>query len=432
MVHDGDVRECLRRLQERMEVRGLRPVTITVYRRCVRRFILHVGKPLDDVTTGEVEQYLLEQARQGAHPRTRNVILAALRFAFRASSRPGAAADIPWAKAPRCSPDILSGSEVSRLLAATTSPKYRAIFMLAYGAGLRVSELVALLTTDIDSERMLIHVREGKTGPRYVMMSPRVLEALRAYWRAFRPTGPRLFPGRSREAGDPHLTREAVHKVLAQGGPGGGNHQDGLAAHAAPHIRDASAGDGRRRADRAGAARPRVHREHGEVPTPDDGAAATGAEPARPDRDGARANARLTASDARARPRPSGAAAAAGRNRPGLEVAEIFRRAITGLQAQARARPRRGAHRPRRDGLSDGCARRPRGRVRGVRARAARVQLVPQPPLPQVSGDARCALGGGAGSTASCPCTTSTSCSRCPATCTRSRGATARSYSICC
>jgi integrase/recombinase XerD len=110
----------------------------------------------------------------------------------------------------------LSGSEVSRLLDATTSLKYRAIFMLAYGAGLRISELVSLETTDIDSERMLLHVRESKTGPRYVMMSPRVLEALRAYWRAFRPREPRLFPGRKKGATDPHLSREAVHGVLAK------------------------------------------------------------------------------------------------------------------------------------------------------------------------------------------------------------------------
>jgi integrase len=98
------------------------------------------------------------------------------------------------AKVRRRSPEILSGSEVSRLLDATTSLKYRAIFMLAYRAGLRISEVVSLEATDIDSERMLLHVRESKTGPRYVMMSPRVLEALRAYWRAFRPSGPRQVP----------------------------------------------------------------------------------------------------------------------------------------------------------------------------------------------------------------------------------------------
>jgi integrase len=85
--------------------------------------------------------------------------------------------------------------------------------MLAHGAGLRVSEITGLQVADIDSKRMLIHVREGKTGPRHVMLSPRVLEALRAYWKAARPKGPSLFPGRSRSA-NPGLSREAVNRVL--------------------------------------------------------------------------------------------------------------------------------------------------------------------------------------------------------------------------
>jgi integrase/recombinase XerD len=216
MVRNSYVQKSLQRMQERMELRGLKPITVAVYSRCVRRFITHVGKPLGSVTTKDIEQYLLGLARDGINPRTRNVVLVAIRFAFRTTVRRDRTTGIPLAKAPRRSPEILSGSEVGRLLDATTSLKYRAIFMLAYGAGLRISELVSLNTTDIDSERMLIHVREGKTGPRYVMMSPRVLEALRAYWRAFRPTGPRLFPGRLNQAADPHLTRAAVHKVLAK------------------------------------------------------------------------------------------------------------------------------------------------------------------------------------------------------------------------
>jgi site-specific recombinase XerD len=204
-------------MRERMEVRGLKPLTVSTYLRCLRQFITRVGKPLGSATTRDIEQYLLALAHDGIHPRSRNVILVALRFAFRASPhRRNPTAGVPLAKAPRRVPEILSGSEVRRLLDATTSLKYRAIFMLAYGAGLRVSEVVGLQTTDIDSERMLIHVREGKTGPRYVMMSPRVLEALRAYWRAFRPTGLRLFPGRRSEVADPHLTRAVVHKVLAK------------------------------------------------------------------------------------------------------------------------------------------------------------------------------------------------------------------------
>ena len=216
MVRDSYVQQTLQQVRTRMEVRGLAPVTVTIYLRSIRRFIAHVGKPLGTVKRREVEEFLLDLARRGVHPRTRNVILGALRFAFRGLRCPNPTVGVPMAKAPRRTPEILSGSEVKRLLEATTSPKYRAIFLLAYGAGLRVSEVVGLKTTDIDSERMLIHVRAGKTGPRYVMMSPRVLEALRAYWRAFRPTGPQLFPGRGSEVADPHLTRMAVHKVLAK------------------------------------------------------------------------------------------------------------------------------------------------------------------------------------------------------------------------
>jgi integrase/recombinase XerD len=190
--------------------------TIETYVRCVRRFIAQVGKPLGAVKAKDVEQYLLDLAHQDRSPATRNVTLAAIRFALRACLRRDPCNEIRPAKVRRRSPEILSGSEVSRLLDATTSLKYRAIFVLAYGAGLRISELVSLETTDIDSERMLLHVRESKTGPRYVMMSPRVLEALRAYWRAFRPSGPRLFPGRQKGAADPHLSREAVNRVLTK------------------------------------------------------------------------------------------------------------------------------------------------------------------------------------------------------------------------
>jgi integrase/recombinase XerD len=215
MVHDSYVDQVVAQVQTKMVLRELAPLTIETYVRCIRRFIARVGKPLAAVKAKDVEQYLLDMAHQERSPGTRNVNLAAIRFALRACLRRDPCREIRPAKVRRRSPEILSGSEISRLLDATTSLKYRASFMLAYGAGLRISELVSLATTDIDSERMLLHVREGKTGPRYVMLSPRVLEALRAYWRAFRPSGPWLFPGRQRQA-DPHLTRQAVRKVLAK------------------------------------------------------------------------------------------------------------------------------------------------------------------------------------------------------------------------
>jgi integrase/recombinase XerD len=294
MVHDSYVDQVVARVHAKMLLRELAPNTIETYVRCVRRFIARVGKPLGAVKAKDVEQYLLDLVHQDRSPGTRNVNLAAIRFALRACLRRDPCKEMQPAKVRRRSPEILSGSEVSRLLDATTSLKYRAIFMLAYGAGLRISELVSLETTDIDSERMLLHVRESKTGPRYVMMSPRVLEALRAYWRAFRPRGPRLFPGRKKGATDPHLSREAVHRVLAKAALAAGITKT-VSPHTLPQFRHALAGNRRRRAGGAIAARPRLSREHSFVPAPDDRAAAAGAEPTRPDRDRTRTHARLKA-----------------------------------------------------------------------------------------------------------------------------------------
>jgi site-specific recombinase XerD len=214
MDRDKYVQQFLEQMRVRMEVRGLRPVTMAVYARVLARFIAQVGKPLDTVEPRDIERYLHEMALRGCAPQSRNVVLISLRFACGMLLERDPTTGVPRAKVRRRMPAILSGSEVKRLLEATRSLKYRAIFMLAYGAGLRASEVLALETGDIDSERMLIHVRDGKTGERYVMMSPRLLATLRAYWRQARPSGPRLFPGR--DAAHSHLTRAAVHKVLAQ------------------------------------------------------------------------------------------------------------------------------------------------------------------------------------------------------------------------
>jgi len=109
-------------------------------------------------------------------------------------------------------PTILSGTEIERLLGAMTSNKHRALVMLAYGAGLRVSEVAGLEIQDIDAKRMVLRIRNAKRGrERYVMLSPLLLQTLRAYWKEARPQGPSLFPGR-----DPArlLTRSAIHKAM--------------------------------------------------------------------------------------------------------------------------------------------------------------------------------------------------------------------------
>ena len=135
------VQKSVERMKIYMELRGLRPNTAYTFAHCARRFLAHVGKPPATVTTKDVEGFLLDLARKGRSPRTRNVNLSAVRcllFATTGESSRVVTTGIPNAKVPRRSPEILSGSEIGRLLDATEQPKYRAIFMLAYCAGLRV------------------------------------------------------------------------------------------------------------------------------------------------------------------------------------------------------------------------------------------------------------------------------------------------------
>lgn len=109
-------------------------------------------------------------------------------------------------------PAILSREEIERLLGALKSLKMQAIVLTAYGAGLRVSEVVHLEVADIDSHRMVIHVRHGKGNrDRYTMLPQRLLELLRAYWKQKRPPGPQLFPGRRPGS---VLQRATVSKAL--------------------------------------------------------------------------------------------------------------------------------------------------------------------------------------------------------------------------
>jgi integrase/recombinase XerD len=120
----------------------------------------------------------------------------ALRFLYHVTlGRDDVAATIAPAKQPRTLPVVLSLDEVVQFLAAVTNIKHRAILMTAYAAGLRVSEVTKLRVEDIDSQRMVIRVRQGKgRKDRYVMLSPRLLLLLRQYWKAVRPRG-YLFPG---------------------------------------------------------------------------------------------------------------------------------------------------------------------------------------------------------------------------------------------
>jgi site-specific recombinase XerD len=149
-----------------------------------------------------------------------NGSVAALRFFFTVTlDRPEMARHLTFVREPRKIPVILSPEEVARLLAAAPGPKYKAALGAAYAAGLRVSEVVALKVSDIDSERLLLRIEQGKgRKDRFAMLSPRLLDLLRDWYRIARPAV-WLFPGR-----DPMLpmtTRQfnrAVHTAAGMAG----------------------------------------------------------------------------------------------------------------------------------------------------------------------------------------------------------------------
>lgn len=205
-----------------LTLRRYRAGTIDNYLRCARNFVAFHRRPAEQMGEAEAHRFLLHLIDdRGMGPAGHKMYVAALRFLYGVTlGRPEVAAGLPWPRVPSKLPDILVGSEVERLLEALDSLKYRAIVMTAYGAGLRISEVCALCSKDIDSVRGLIHVRDGKRGrDRFVMLSPRLLCALREYWRKERTRGPELFPGQGPgEVVAPRSVRQALRKAVAKAG----------------------------------------------------------------------------------------------------------------------------------------------------------------------------------------------------------------------
>lgn len=191
----GMLREKMR---EDLQLRNRSQITQRCYVGCARRFTEHFGgRPPAQLGEREIREFLLHLVNErGVSPSTHHQHVAALRFLYAITlRRPAAVANIPFPKVPKHLPEILSGSEVERLLGCITSVKYRAVCSTAYSAGLRIREACTLKPQDIDSARGLIHVRQGKgRKDRDVMLSERLLVQLREYWRICRPEGQWLFP----------------------------------------------------------------------------------------------------------------------------------------------------------------------------------------------------------------------------------------------
>jgi integrase/recombinase XerD len=187
-----------RRMIEDMTIRKFAPRTQEGYIRAVKGFSTFLGASPDRASFEDLRRYQLHLVASGAGSPTINHAVTALRFLFLVTLRkPQVVARLPFIREPRKLPVVLSPEEVARLLDAAPSLKYRAALSVAYGAGLRASEIISLKVEDIDSARMVIRVEQGKgRKDRYVMLAPHLLDLLRAWWRTARPQG-WLFPGQN-------------------------------------------------------------------------------------------------------------------------------------------------------------------------------------------------------------------------------------------
>jgi len=187
------------RMMEDMRIRGMGDKAQKAHIRAVKHFAGFLKRSPDTATPDDLRAYQLHMTDTEVTPPTFNARIMALRFLFGTTcDREDMKRYMQFRTQPRRLPTVLSIEEVSEVIAAAPGPglKYRAALSISYGAGLRASEVCSLKVSDIDSDRMLIHVAEGKGGKdRKVMLSPDLLDLLRDYWREAQPAG-WLFPGK--------------------------------------------------------------------------------------------------------------------------------------------------------------------------------------------------------------------------------------------
>lgn len=200
--HHTPISPLRQRMIEDMTLRKLAEKTQSGYLRWVKHFSRFLGRSPDTATAEDLRRYQLHLSEGGVSRISLNAAITALRFFFEVTlGRGELMAKMSHVHVPRKLPVVLSPEEVERLLDAAPGLKYKAALSVAYGAGLRVSEVVALKVEDIDSQRMLIRVDQGKgRKDRYVMLSATLLALLRAWWREANARGKMLphgwlFPG---------------------------------------------------------------------------------------------------------------------------------------------------------------------------------------------------------------------------------------------
>jgi len=201
------------RMTEDMQVRNLSPHTQATYVLQVSLFARHFNKSPEALGPEEIRSYQVHLTNEKKlAPGSVLIAVAALRFLYKVTlHRDWNLEDvIPAPKKPQKLPIVLSPEEVRQFLACVPSLKHRTILTTCYAAGVRISEAISLKPNAIDSRRMVIRVEQGKgQKDRYVMLSPKLLEILRDWWRVEKPK-PWLFPG---DIAGRHISKDAVEQA---------------------------------------------------------------------------------------------------------------------------------------------------------------------------------------------------------------------------
>ena len=218
------IRPLRQRMIDDMRLRKLSPKTQTGYIRAVKRLAGYLGRSPDSATAEDLRRFQLYLVDHGISPITLNATITGLKFFFDVTlERPEVMARMSTVRVPRKLPVILSRDEVARLITCAGNLKYQAALSVAYGAGLRASEVVGLKVGDIDSQRMALRVEQGKgRKDRYAILSPVLLGRLRTWWRAGHAQGKLLeggwlFPGQNPvNPLSPRQLNRAVHAAAAE------------------------------------------------------------------------------------------------------------------------------------------------------------------------------------------------------------------------
>jgi integrase/recombinase XerD len=218
------------RMMHDLELAGYVPKTRLIYLNSIRDFAMHFRRSPADLSVDDVRMWVDRLSKETAiGPQRIRQHMSALKFLYTKTLwRPEMVSFLSWPTDPQKLPTVLAAEEVEGLLGAFERPKYGVFCTTVYATGLRVGEACRLETKDIDAQRGVIHVRQAKgKKERFVMLSPRLLAILRAYWSLERPPAPWLFASSTGRHLNPDTAREAIKLAAAK---------VGLQKRVTPHV----------------------------------------------------------------------------------------------------------------------------------------------------------------------------------------------------